>query len=193
MENNQNYFHVSPEKIQAVNTYLKTADPITRACLVPVQHLINGSYLPETSSDKLHHAAKHNAYISRCREQMDALLPIILQAADQNRFKPIVDAVFPNTALSGYREEMMRHVSAENDAAKIYEFLSYTYKSNRHISGKGLVMKEMGFNGIGTYRTANGQIEEVALMDEPMRELITRNVPEGLGTYYAQMCQLVRK
>lgn len=73
MGNNQNYFYVSPEKIQAVSIYLKTADPITRAWLVPVRHLINGSYLPATPSDKLHHAAKHNAYISRRREQMDAL------------------------------------------------------------------------------------------------------------------------
>lgn len=155
--------------------------------------MIDGSYLPETPSDKFHHAAKHNAYISRRREQIDALLPIILQAAGQNRFKPIVDAVFPNTDLSGYREEMMRHISAETDAAIIYEFLSYTYKSNIHISGKGLVLTELGFNGIGTYKTANGQMQEVALMDEPMRKLITRNTPEGLGAYYAHMCQLVRK
>lgn len=123
---------------------------------------------------------------------MDALLPTILQAAAHNQFKPIVDAAFPDINLSAYREEMMRHVSAESDAEKIYEFLSYGYKSNMNASGKGLILKELGFNGISAYKRTDGQIQPIALMDEPMRELITRDSMGGLSVHYAQMCQLMR-
>lgn len=191
MDDIQNYFHVSPEKIQAVRAYLKTAAPITRACLVPIRYLIEGSYLTAASTNKPYYS-KHNAYLSRRREQLDALLPTILQAAAHNQFKPIVDAAFPDINLSAYREEMMRHVSAESDAEKIYEFLSYGYKSNMNASGKGLILKELGFNGISAYKRTDGQIQPIALMDEPMRELITRDSMGGLSVHYAQMCQLMR-
>lgn len=61
-----------------------------------------------------------------------------------------------------------------------------------YASCKGLIMKDLGFNGITAYQKPGGCTRQIALMDEYTRTLMARYSPQMLTPDYAHKCILTR-